>query len=177
MFFSGRFFGMASNRTVLYVDFGYSTAREMWEEVGLPAYQRFTVGQGRATAVEAAVHAWHIHEWVWHEANPGTDTQRNPAYRAFRDNLIAVCPELAWVHDIADAAKHRGLGRPVNVQRVNPATPGKVLAISGKALLVGGKILMVGGAGLSIELTDGSQHAVADVLAVVIAFWRAHFKT
>lgn len=168
---------MTSNRNVLYVDFGYATAREMWEEVGLVAYQRFTGGQSRANAVEAAVHAWHIHEWAWHEANPGIDTQRNPAYRAFRDNLFTTCPELAWVRDIADAAKHRGLGRPADVQRVNPPVAGKALLLGGKLWSVGGgKILMAGGVGLTIELTDGSRHAVADVLANVIAFWQEYFE-
>lgn len=166
---------MASNRSLLYLDFGYLTARQMWEEVGLPAYQRFTAEPSRATAVESAVHAWHIHEWVWHEANPGTDTQRNPVYQTFRDNLVIACPELAWVHDIADATKHRGLGRPVDVQRLNPAVAGGSFSVNGRLLSVGGKVLRFRGTGLTIELTDGSRHAVADVLANVIAFWQAHF--
>lgn len=167
---------MPTNRSILYVDFGYSTAREMWEEVGIPTYNKFVGDQNRATAMEAAIHAWHIHEWAWHEDNPGTDSQRDPAYRIFRDSLISDCPELGWARDIADAAKHRGLGRPVDVQRVNAAVGGGVLAIGGKVILVGGKAVMLPRAGLSIELTDGTQHAIADVLARVVAFWQSYFE-
>ena len=46
----------------------------------------------------------------------------------------------------------------------------------GKVVLTGSGAILLGGVGLTIELTDGSQHAMADVLASVIEFWRAHFE-
>ncbi len=170
---------MPKNRSVRYIDFGYLSAREEWEEVGLPAYEMFRVAPSRATAMNAAVHAWHAQDWIWHENNPGIDTHGNAKFNAFRRQLIEDCPELEWVGDIADAAKHRGLGRPnpPQVQRMNPAVPGRgVLMSGGKVVLTGSGAILLGGVGLTIELTDGSQHAMADVLASVIEFWRAHFE-
>ena len=170
---------MGTNRKVVYVEFGYHTAREEWEEVGLPAYERFKLSPTRATAMEVAIHAWHAQDWLWHEVNPGVDTHSNPAFAAFRKQLIADCQELEWVGDIADAAKHRGLGRPKppQVERMNLAQEPKLLLWSNGrlALTTNGKGILVGGRPLTIELTDGSKHEVAQVLERVVEFWQARF--
>ena len=169
---------MASSRSVVYVDLGFTTARQEWEEVGLPAYERFKEAPGRATAMDAAIHAWHVQDWIWHENNPGVDTYRNRAFYAFRDKLIDGCPELEWVGDIADASKHRGLGKltPPQVQRMTPAVRPKPLRVGGRLIAVeGGKVLAVGGSPLTIELIDGDKREVAVVLKTVVDFWQAHF--
>jgi hypothetical protein len=46
------------------VDVGYSSAQEYWHEVVLGAYRRFTELPNRANAIEAALAAWHLHDWV-----------------------------------------------------------------------------------------------------------------
>lgn len=165
---------MAPNRQVRYVDFGFTSAKEFWREVGMPAYGRFTATPNRQTAIDASTHAWHVNEWVWHDNNPGVDTQGNQTFVVIRDGLITACPELAWVRDIAEAGKHRGLGRPGKVQGVSIGTTQLVGADD--SFLVDSEGRYLAGAGdLEIELTDGTRHQAATVLATVIAFWEAHF--
>lgn len=164
----------AKQRSVLYVDFGFTSAKEFWREVGMPAYGRFTATQNRGTAIEASTHAWHVIEWVWHDNNPGADTQGNQTFVAFRDGLIAACPELAWVRDIAEAGKHRGLGRSgVVVGSVDTRKPAAV-TFGGTPVTFAGQAGVFGG-GLTILMLDGMQYQVAPVLATVIAFWEGHF--
>lgn len=95
-------------REVQYVNFGFESAHDVWAEVVLPAYERFIAVPSRANAIDVSGHAWHIHEWIWHEQHPGSDTRNNKDYESFRDKLLSDCPELAWVRDVADAGKHCG---------------------------------------------------------------------
>jgi hypothetical protein len=166
---------MPSNRTVLYVDFGYVSAREFWQEVGLPAINRFLLEGNRGNAIEASSQAWHIHEWVWHESHPGEDTRYNTDYRTFQNDLIVRCPELAWVRDIADAGKHRGLGRPAALRRVDK-TSSILLGRDGSMLLGRDGEVLLSRPELTIEMSDGSIHAVAVALRAVAAFWDKWFE-
>ena len=90
---------MANGRSVLYVDLGFASAHHLWREVALPAYERFTAAPSGGTALEAAFHAWHIHEWLWHDDQLSRKTSET--LLVYRQNLIDECPELAWVQDIA----------------------------------------------------------------------------
>ena len=164
---------MATNITVQYIDFGITSARDFWGEIAAPAYERFKGNYGRAAAIEASLSMWHVHEWIWHEGHPGEDTRRNQDYLSFRDSLIDQCPQLAWVRDIAEAAKHRGLGRAPDVQQMRDQA-GKIYTIGGKIMTFGGKVYTFG-SGLKIVLTDESVHDVRNVLETVFAFWEARF--
>jgi Resolvase, N terminal domain len=64
----------------------------------------------------SATSVWHLHDWVWHDRNPGEDTYRSEKYRTYRDQLIDACPELGLLRDVADASKHKGLGRETKIQ-------------------------------------------------------------
>lgn len=168
---------MASNRTVLYVDFGITSARQFWDENVIPAYERFKTQPNRANAIDASFHTWHVHEWIWHEHHPGEDTRRNIDYETFRTDCIDNCPELAWLRDVADAGKHRGLGRSAEVRRVASETREVGGAYGTGAYGVGPY-----GAGtlvatpLSITLTDESTHDFAEALSRVMDYWRRkHF--
>ena len=162
--------------SVRYLDSNNTTALQMWKVIGFPAYQRFVAAPSWPTAMDAAVPAWHIHEWVWHELHPNTETRNNPDYTKFLEKLFDDRSELAWVRDIADAAKHCGLGRPTNVQNVEPAVPPKPLIFGGMLIAVaGGNVLGVGGSPLIIELIDGNRHDVALVLKLVAEFWQKWF--
>jgi hypothetical protein len=150
------------NRSVRYVEFGMSSARQYWVDVGLPAYECFLASPTPAAAITASWPAWHVHEWLWHERHPGVDHHGHPDYLTFRDCLIDQCEELDWVRDIADASKHRGLGRQGEVAGVRRQIVIKRLA--GRSF--GGRAAMASvPGGLAIELTDGSEHLVSAVLA------------
>lgn len=142
-----------------YVDFGFTSAREFWDEVVLPAYEGFKAQPTRGKAIMASFAAWHIQEWIWHEQRPGEDTRRSKDYQSFQKKLFLDCPELQWIRDIADAAKHRGLGRQepkVEVREVKRTWPRNAAL-------------------LTVTLDDGTQHDFADVMASVIEFWRAKY--
>jgi hypothetical protein len=109
----------------------------------------------RGKAIMACFPAWHIQDWIWHQQHPGEDTRNNSDYQLFQQQLFADCPELQWIRDVADAGKHRGLGRQsVEVREVKSAWP-------------------LNATPLTMTLGDGTQHAFADVLDYVIQFWQA----
>jgi hypothetical protein len=146
-------------KSLKYVDFGFTSAREFWDEVVLPAYECFKAEPTRGKAIMASFAAWHIQDWIWHQQHPGEDTRRSKDYQPFQEKLFLDCPELPWIRDVADAGKHRGLGRQkpkVEVREVKGTRPRNV-------------------APLIVTLDDGTQHDFADVLGRVIEFWRAKY--
>jgi hypothetical protein len=146
-------------KTVQYVDFGFTSAREYWAEVVLPAYECFKADPSRGKAIIASFPAWHIQDWIWHEQHPGEDTRNsNKEYTQFQEKLFDDCPELTWIRDVADAGKHRGLGRStLEVRKVINTWPLNTTPSI-------------------IKLTDGAEHDFADVLSRVIEYWRTkHF--
>lgn len=165
-----------SNKTVQYVDFGFTSAREFWAELVIPAYERFTAQPNRANAITASGHAWHVHEWIWHDEHVGDDTRNSIPYKTFQKTLIDQCPELAWIRDVADAGKHRGLGRPAEVRRVASGTrlvAGPLGGMPLGATPLGGGIVET--TPLCITLTDSSPHDFAEVLSRVMDYWRANY--
>jgi hypothetical protein len=158
--------------TVLYVDFGYQSAREFWNENAIPAFQTFQDQRNRANAINAAIYAWQIHDWIWHEQHPGEDTYKNTTYKKFKKKLIKKCPELSVIRDVADAAKHRGLGRSdVRVKRIasqtyfitNPAHGGRPATLT------------TWNKPLQITLADHKILDFANTLSKVMDFWRTRF--
>jgi hypothetical protein len=148
-------------RNVRYVDLGFGSAREFWAEVVLPTYERFKADPTRANVLQASVFAWQLQDWIWHEQYPGQDTHDSKVknlHDQFLAKLLNDCPELAWIRDVADAGKHRGLGRPsVKVREVINTWP-------------------LNATPSIIKLEDGTEYEVADVLSRVIEYWRTeHF--
>jgi hypothetical protein len=164
---------MIASKTVLYIDFGYTSARQYWVENVMPAYDKFQAQPNGATAIDASIPAWHVHDWIWHEQHPGEDTQHNPGYKKFQKDLINDCSELAWIRDVADAGKHRGLGRKnAEVRRV--ATQTRMIRRTGGPNQVVRRIIWV--TPLTVTLSDGSTLGFADVLSRVIDYRRTkHF--
>jgi hypothetical protein len=166
---------MASNRTVEYIDFGYDSAGQFWSEVVLSAYERFRSTPNRQHAIEASVPAWHVHEWIWHERHPGEDTRNNSDFAKFLTDILKACPELAWVRDVADAGKHRGLGRKnrevlqveKNVRHIGPLN---TYACNTMALNSSRST-----ATLTVVLNDGSKHSFAKALSSAINYWQENF--
>jgi hypothetical protein len=147
-------------KTIRYVDFGFTSTREYWTEVAEPAYQRFLNDETRGNAIAACLLLWPLHDWLWHEQHPGEDTRkRKTDYDQFQQQFFNNCPELAWLRDVADAGKHRGLGRAdVRVREVAKTWPSNTLP-------------------LKIILDDGSEHNITDVLRRIVEYFRtAHFQ-
>ncbi len=165
-------------RCVNYIDFGFTSAHEYWTELVLLTYARFQADSSRANAILVSAGAWHVHEWIWHDLNYSQEA-RGATYTIFKDKLFSACPELCWIHDVADAGKHRGLGRPsVAVQQVVTGT--RVVGPLNTWVLntIPLNTMQTVQTPLVITLSDGSRHAFAAVIAKVIEYWRAnHFAS
>jgi hypothetical protein len=110
---------MASNRTVTYVDINLNSIEEYWENLVGPSVQDFRRKPSPRSVFHAAHSVWHLHDWVWHDRNPGQDSH-GTIFNSYRAGLLAACTELGWLRDIADAGKHRGLGRLPQVAGAEP---------------------------------------------------------
>jgi hypothetical protein len=144
-------------KTVHYVDFGFTSAREYWAEVVLPAYECFKADPSRGKAIIASFPAWHVQDWIWHEQHPGEDIRNSKDHTQFQEKLFDDCPELTWIRDVADAGKHRGLGRStVEVYEVINTWPLNTTPSI-------------------IKLNDGTEHEFADVMLRVIEYWRTKY--
>ncbi len=165
----------ASRKAVQYVDFGFTSLQEFWAEIVVAAYEKFKTEPTRANAIFASVPAWHVHEWIWHAQDPGKNN-RDPQFKKFQENLIAACPELAWIRDVADAAKHQSLSRAnVKVRRAASGTRsvGPIGTFAVNELAINDGKLEV--TPLAITLSDGSVHGFAEVLSRVIDYWRTQY--
>jgi hypothetical protein len=159
---------MVSNRVVTYIDINLNSVEAYWGELVVPNAKQFQSEPSPRSLFNAATSVWHLHDWVWHDRNPGQDSHGS-AFNSYRANLLGDCPELGWLRDIADAGKHRGLGRLPEVKGAEPMVGG------------GGNMLMVGvGGGRVLKyflvFNDGSKHPVDEVLRTAIEFWRGDLK-
>ena len=153
---------------VKYVDIDLSSVDAYWREIVMPSVQAFRGVSSARTVLQAAHAVWHLHEWVWHERNPGTDAS-GKRFDHFRRRILTTCPELGWLRDITDAGKHRGLNR---------STVG--VKAAEKHMLERGD----DGSGTTsspipvhiVALTDGSRHHVDAVLQAAIKFWLSELK-
>jgi hypothetical protein len=166
-------------KTVAYLDRGVSDARAFWHSVVLPDVEDF---KSRPSEVRLALHVawslWHLHDWLWHDKYPGMDTRHNQNYEKFKEELIAQCHELRWLRDLADAAKHRGLGRDVQVGQVEEKL-GRGGAggfdVCGGGYGVGAFAFGSGQPQRAITLkADGTVHWLEDVIDKAVEFWRSH---
>jgi hypothetical protein len=168
----------APSSTPYEVDFRFTSANEFWEELVISAYEKFRTEPDRAHAIVASFPTWHVNEWIWYERHPGEGaaSNRNPKYTKFRCDLFRACPALPWIGDVADAGKHRSLGR--EDRRVDRVTTGRRILAGPYPFTFGTKAF---GAfdtmstPLAIRLADGNTHDFEQVLSRVIDYWRVNY--
>jgi hypothetical protein len=114
---------MSSNLVVTYIDMGLNSVEAYWNGLVVPNVRAYQTEPSPPSLFNAAQSVWHLHDWIWHDRNPGKDSS-GPGFRAYRSDLLSACPELGWLRDIADAGKHRGLGRLPEVREAHPQTVG-----------------------------------------------------
>jgi hypothetical protein len=159
---------MPSNRVVTYIDINLNSVEQYWTELVVPSAQTLQTDPSPRALFHAATSVWHLHDWVWHDRNAGMDS-RGSVFDTYRMNLLEACPELGWLRDIADAGKHRGLGRLPEVKGAEPQRVG-----GASFLLLGiptGEILK-----FFLVFNDGSKEPIDQVLQNAIEFWRQELK-
>lgn len=152
--------------TLRYIDLGLNSAKQFWSEVVLPDYDQFTKSPTARDAVHVALSIWHLHDWVFHE-QPSSTKKKD-----FQNELISACPELGWIRDYAEAAKHRGLDRTVEVNKVEPDS--QVESIHPISLGEFGSFSLTirGTSPVTMILDNGISHQFSDVLSRVIDYWQ-----
>jgi hypothetical protein len=155
---------MPSNRQVTYIDIRLNSIEEYWDNLVVPNVKEFRTSPSSRSLFNAAGSMWHLHDWVWHDRNPGQDS-RGASFDTYRNDLLNRCPELGWLRDIADAAKHRGLGR---LPRVQEAEPQVISGVYRGLLALGTDEYLE----FFLVLNDGSKHAMRTVLNTAVEFWR-----
>jgi hypothetical protein len=98
-------------KLIKYVDFGINNAKSFFELIALPNVRMYEMAPTIQFGLNAAWTLWHLHEWHWHDNRRNENTRNSPVYGAFCQRLFEDCPELAYLRDISDAAKHCGTGR------------------------------------------------------------------
>lgn len=168
---------MGANQ-VTYIDLNVASASMFWTTIVIPNVETFKLEPSSARhGLNAAWSLWHLHEWIWHDCNQGQQIG-SPAGRAFRSLICQECPELAWLRDLSDATKHRGLQRrSVKVSSIGPAI-GKGGA-GGWDIPTGGWNVgtFAYGAGqpeLRFVLRDGTVQWLANAVNAVEAYWTAY---
>ncbi len=157
-------------RSPTYVDIGYASAQEFWDEIVLASASRFKTDPTRAHAMACAIYVAHFLDCVFHEKHPREDTLGNPVYVAFKQHHHRACPELMWLADLSDVAKHRGIGRAVTLKKLED---GGAAGEGAEADLLGEKPQAAVGP-LFLELGSGARHRFDKVVAKAVAYWRAN---
>ena len=153
---------MASNRVVTYIDINLNSVEAYWRELVVPNAKQFQSEPSPRSLFNVASSVWHLSDWVWHDRNPGQDS-RGTAWIAFGNQILAACPQLRWLGDIADEGKHRGLGRLPEVRVAEPQLVLNILVLAAGAPSHDQKYFLV--------LNDGSKVAFDDILREAIEFW------
>ena len=155
---------------VKYVDIGLGSVADYWREIVTPAVRECRGVPSARSAFQAAQAVWHLHDWAWHDRNPGQNTRKNSAFETYRDGLLADCPELGWLRDIAEAGKHRGLGRGgVDVLKAQRHLLSRGDDGSGSVQMPLPVII--------VELDNGAQHDVNRLLEKAINHWLKELAT
>jgi len=112
------------HKRATYVNLRINSVDDYWNMVVVPNVRDCIKEPSQRTVFNAVVATWHVLDWAWHEDNYGRDTRGNDAYVAYKKTLVSECPALGWVSDLADAAKHCGLGRTTQSDGLVPLTFG-----------------------------------------------------
>jgi len=99
------------HKRATYVNLRINSLDDYWNMVVVPNVRDCIKEPSQRTVFNAVVATWHVLDWAWHEHNYGRDTRGNDAYVEYKKGLVGECAALGWVSDLADAAKHCGLGR------------------------------------------------------------------
>ena len=134
-------------RKVSYIDIGYQSAQEFWDEIVLASEGRFKTDPTRAHAMAVAIYVTHFLDWVFCEKNPGEDVA-GVAYAACRQRHHKACPPLAWLADLAEVPQRR-------TGSLRRLTEGEASEFK-------------------LVLADGTQHSFADVVTKAVAYWRVN---
>ena len=169
------------NEEVKHVDWGIPNAVSYFGVVVLPNIVMFEASPTIQFAMNAVQSLWNLHEWYWYDTHPNQNPRHKgnqATYKAFQDQLIQERPEIGHIRDLAEAAKHCGLGRrkpPLAVKSVgNRAGRG---GVGGYGIPAGGYSIGALAYGSSspqpvVTFDDGSSPCwLGDIVNVVKSYW------
>lgn len=147
-----------------YVNLRINSVDDYWNLVVVPNVRDCIREPSQRTVFNAVVAVWHVLDWAWHENNYGRDTRGNDAYVAYKNSLLKERPELGWISDLADAAKHCGLGRSTQSDGLVPLAFGDE------------KPIFYVMEPFDVQKNVGHLSPIQDVLRIVTDFWLTKLK-
>jgi hypothetical protein len=149
-------------------------AKSFFERFALPNVRDFEASPANERlGLNAALMLGHMCEWYWYDSHPDKNP-RCPDYNdGFLPGLYRECPELKWLADIAEATKHRGIGRGTHsITRVS--TLAGRHGVGGVGVGMGYNVAGAVGSGtpeLRVYCDDDTSHWLGDIIEAVKNYW------
>jgi hypothetical protein len=143
-------------------NYGVQSAQDYWVLVTRPDVEEFKRLRSPRTVAHVVQSLYGLLQWHADE------------YGNVEDFYFQQCPELAWIKDIANSAKHRGLDRKREAVANMGLKQTGLLAYG----VAGGYGMPSGGYGSSEPvaiLDDHTEHRLIDFIEKVEAFWQGKF--
>jgi hypothetical protein len=118
-------------------------------------------------AINCAMTAWHLTDWVFNEFNSSISTNFN-SLGLFIAEVKRLCPSLQIMHDITNGSKHHTLTRhnpQINDSNLHTGTFDETFDQTFDI------------SSLVIEMNDGSIKYFEDEIKQAIDFWISYFKS
>jgi hypothetical protein len=154
----------ATKPRVKVFNYGAYSAGDYWILVTKPDIEAFRELRSPRTAIHVVQSLWGQLEWYAQEQ--GTKPK----------SYFQECPALAWIKDIADSAKHRGLD---NDQRQVKHMGFQNTGAFAYGVAGGYDVPMGGYASIEpiVILDDDSERKLLDLLPELEAFWQVRFPS
>jgi hypothetical protein len=144
-------------------DIGFNSAADYFDRLLLRAYRDFAKTPTRASMVEFARSAWHLHERLWHDRG-------KPNKKKFLADLLTACPDLRLVRDIGDTSKHTELDRrSVTLARIEGTEGGGI----GEEITIYGTHTAPYRGTLTIVEDNGARHDPNMIFRRIVEYWQA----
>jgi hypothetical protein len=153
-----------SKQRATYVNLRINSLDDYWNMIVVPNVRDCVREPSQRSVVNAVVATWHVLDWAWHESNYGRDTRGDAAYVAYKKKLLGACPQLGWISDLADTAKHCGLGRTTQSDGLVPLSHGE------------DRLTFFVMEPFDEQGNLGHLSPIQDVLAIVTNFWLSEFR-
>lgn len=148
---------------------GIGGAVHYWLEVVQLNWVDFSQRPTPRTAFNLATSLWHLIEWV--AADPTTNCGSNDA-RKLQDHLVAQCPALGVMHDIATGFKHWRVSTP------RGGVEDSHLELLGATLVFGaGGPMSENAAQFTVNLSDGQDVPLQPLFVAALQFWQQYLSS
>jgi hypothetical protein len=149
------------------LSFDIKTSKNFYEKL-LIDHDEFSKDKTSSrNALNCAMTAWHLTEWVYNEFNQILNSQFS-SLSLFQQDLKHKCPALQIMHDLANGTKHYHLTKHRPIVSKTNLHAGSFDSSFDRSFDI---------STLEIELKDGSKIYFEDEIETAIIFWKHYFQS